>query len=103
MMMSAPSPIWASMALSGLKKCDEPSRCERKVTPSSVHLAQFVQAENLEAARVGENRARPGHETMQAAELPHLLHSRPQIKMVGIPQKDLYADFFQDVLRNAFD
>jgi len=36
--MSAPSPICAAMALSGLKKCDEPSRCERKVTPSSVTL-----------------------------------------------------------------
>ncbi len=68
-----------------------------------VHLAQFVQAENLEAARVGENRARPGHETMQAAKLAHLLHSGPQIKMVGIPQKDLYAEFLQNVLRNPFD
>src|SRR6266567_8646443 len=36
--MSAPRPIWASIALSGLKKCDEPSRWERKVTPSSLIL-----------------------------------------------------------------
>ena len=68
-----------------------------------VHLAKFVQAENLEAARVRENRARPRHETMQAAQLAHLLHPRPQIKMVGISQKDLDAQFFQNVLRNAFD
>src|SRR6202451_4935241 len=30
MMMSAPHPICASMALSGLEKCGEPSRCERE-------------------------------------------------------------------------
>src|SRR6266851_8366446 len=36
--MSAPRPIWVSIALSGLKKCDEPSRWERKVTPCSLIL-----------------------------------------------------------------
>src|SRR5205814_1707981 len=38
MMMSAPSPIWASVAASGLRNCVEPSRWERNVTPSSVNL-----------------------------------------------------------------
>src|ERR1700739_375317 len=38
MMMSAPSPICASIALSGLKKCEDPSRCDRNVTPSSLTL-----------------------------------------------------------------
>ncbi len=67
------------------------------------HLAQFVQTENLEAAGVGENRARPRHEAMQPAQLADLLDSRPQIKMVGISQKNLDAEFFQNVLRDAFD
>ncbi len=40
---------------------------------------------------------------MQSAQLPHLLHSGPQIKMVSIAQEDLYPELFQDVLRNAFD
>ena len=66
-------------------------------------LAQFVQAENLEAAGVGENRARPGHEAMQSAQLADLLHPRPQVKMVGVPQKNLDAELFQNVLRDAFD
>ena len=66
------------------------------------HLAQFVQTENLETAGVGENRARPRHETVQPAQLAHLLDSRPQIKMVGIAQQNLYAEFLQNVLRHAF-
>ena len=65
-------------------------------------LPQFVQAENLEAAGVGENRPRPRHEAMQPTRLPHLLHSRAQIKMVSISQQDLNADVFENVLRNAF-
>src|SRR5271170_2376832 len=36
--MSAPSAISISSAFSGERKCSEPSRCERNVTPSSVTL-----------------------------------------------------------------
>ncbi len=67
------------------------------------HFAKFVQTENLEAARVGENGARPRHEAMQPAQLADLRDSGSQVEMVGIAQKDLYAEIFQDVLRNAFD
>src|SRR5947209_7347153 len=38
MMMSAPSAICISMERSGVNRCEEPSRWERKVTPSSVIL-----------------------------------------------------------------
>ena len=65
------------------------------------HLTQLVQTEDLESARVGQNGARPRHETVQPTQLAHLLHSRPQVKMVGIPQKNLHSQFLQDVLRNA--
>ena len=64
---------------------------------------QFTKAENLESAGVGKNRAGPGHEPVQAAEFPHLLHAGTQVQMVGIPQKDLHAEIFQDVLGHAFD
>jgi hypothetical protein len=37
-MMSAPRAISISSAFSGERKCSEPSRCERKVTPSFVTL-----------------------------------------------------------------
>ncbi len=67
------------------------------------HLAQFIQTENLETARIGENRARPRHEAIQPAQLADLLDSGPQVKMVGITQEDLYTEFLEDVLRNALD
>ena len=38
MMMSAPNAISISSAFSGERKCSEPSRCERNVTPSFVTL-----------------------------------------------------------------
>src|SRR5215470_2043021 len=40
--MSAPKPICAAIALSGVKTCEEPSRCERKVTPSSFTLLKSL-------------------------------------------------------------
>ena len=66
-------------------------------------LAQFTQAENLEAAGIGENRPRPCHETMQSTEIADGLDSRAQIKMVGIAQQDLNAKIFEEVLGHAFD
>ena len=56
MMMSAPRPISAAMALSGLKKCDEPSRCERNATPSSVTLRRSLRLKTWkppESVRMG--------------------------------------------------
>src|SRR5580704_18371442 len=68
-----------------------------------IDLAQLVQAENLKAARVGEDRAPPRHKAVQSAQLPHSLNSRPQIKVISIAENDLGAEFFQSLLRNAFD
>ena len=66
-------------------------------------LAQIVQAENLEAAGVGENRPRPRHEAMQSAQLADLLDSRPQVEVISVSQKNLDAEFLENVLRNALD
>ena len=65
--------------------------------------AQLVEAENLESPGVGENRPGPRHETMQAAELADLFHSRPQVEVIGIAEKNLDPEFFKNVLRNALD
>src|SRR5580658_732756 len=65
------------------------------------HLAQFAEAENLEAARIGENRARPRHEFVQPAHLADQFMSRTEIKMVGIRKQDLYEKVFQVLLRQA--
>ncbi len=103
MMMSAPRPICASIALSGLKKCSEPSRWERNVTPSSFDLAQLIEAEYLKSAGVGKNRAGPRHKAVQSTQLADLLDPRSQVKVIGIAQQNLNAQFFEDVLRNPFD
>ena len=66
------------------------------------YLPQITKTENLESARIGQNRARPRHEPVQAAHPSHLLDSRPQIKMIGIAKKNLYVKVFENVLRNAF-
>ncbi len=66
-------------------------------------FAQLIKTEYLEAARVGKNRARPCHEAMQSAKLSHLLDPRPKIKVIGVPQKNLDAQFFENVLGNALD
>ena len=49
-------------------RCIEPSICERNVTPLLVELAQLRQRHHLEAAGIGEDRPRPVHELVQAAE-----------------------------------
>ena len=40
---------------------------------------------------------------MQATHPADLLHAGTQVKMVGISQQNLDAEFFQNVLRHAFD
>jgi hypothetical protein len=66
-------------------------------------LAQIVQAENLEAARIGEDGSIPRHEAVQPAHLANRLDSGTQIKMIGIAEQNLDAKLFQHILRNALD
>ena len=65
------------------------------------HFAQFAQAENLEAAGIGENRARPGHEFVQPAQLADQFMAGTQIEMIGIGKQDLHAEVFEILLRLA--
>jgi len=41
-------------------------------------FSQAAQAENLEAARIGEDRPRPGHEAMQSAHVAYQFVARAQ-------------------------
>ena len=66
-------------------------------------LAQIAEAENLKAAGVGEDKVVSRHELLHPAELADRLHTRPQIKMVGVIQQDLDAELLQRVLRYALD
>ena len=66
-------------------------------------FAQFAEAENLEAARVGEDGAGPGHKFVQAAELADQLMARTKIEMIGVREQNLDAEIFEVLLGLAFD
>ncbi len=66
-------------------------------------FAQIVQAEHLEAAGIGEDRARPCHETVQASELADGLDSRTQIEVISVAEKNLNPEFLENILRHGFD
>jgi hypothetical protein len=55
-------------------------------------LAQRAQAEDLEAARIGEDRSVPAHEAMQAAVGGDDLQPRPQPEVEGVAEHDLRAE-----------
>ncbi len=88
-MMSAPS-LRSS--------CDDRLWCE--AMPGAVHVAaelhallvecpQGLQGEHLKSARVGEDRARPSHERVQAAEGPDQFRPRAQMEVIGVGQQHL--------------
>src|SRR5271155_2062719 len=59
-------------------------------------LAQLVQAENLESAGIGQDGLRPRHEAMQPAQPSNGFDSRTQVEVIGIAEKNLDAEFFQN-------
>ena len=67
------------------------------------HLAQLIQTKDLKATRIGKDTALPRHETMKSAHVADRLMTWSQIKMVGVAKKNLNAQLFQNVLRNALD
>ena len=69
------------------------------------HLAQLGQAEDLETARVGQQRPLPAHEAMQAAHAPDEFVPRPQSEVIGVGQNHLRtravrANLLQRLLRH---
>ena len=59
------------------------------------HLAQRREAENLEAAAVGKDRAVPVHEAVQTAGLGHDFHARLEKQMIGVAEDDLGVELDQ--------
>ena len=51
-------------------------------------LPQAAQAENLKAAGIGQDRARPRHEPMQSAQPLNRLMPGPQIQMIGVAKNN---------------
>ena len=61
------------------------------------------QAEDLEAARVGEDRPVPAHERVQAAERGHHLLTRPKRQVIGVGQEHPRAGRSELVGRQPLD
>ncbi len=58
-----------------------------------VHVQQRVaEREHLEPARVGEDRAVPAHERVQAAELGDEVLAGPEVEVVRVAEKDARAE-----------
>ncbi len=96
----------ADLRLDGALRAEEVRRAvemRAKCNPFLVDFAKLVQAENLEAAGIGQDRPRPRHETMQPAQLADGFHPGTQVEVIGIAEKNLNPEFFQNVLRHAFD
>ena len=62
-----------------------------------------AQREHLESAAVGHQRAIPGHEAVQAAQIAHRLCSWSQQQVIGIGQKHACTQVVQFSRRDAFD
>ena len=52
---------------------------------------QLRQRHHLKAARVGKDRMRPVHESVQSAECGDALRRRPQHQMIGVAEHDVGA------------
>ena len=87
--MSDPSCAWMSAAFSGVSRCAEPSRCDRKSRALLVDRPALGEAEHLVAAAVGEDRLRPADEAVQPAAPRDQIVAGPQIQVIGVAEQDL--------------
>lgn len=65
-------------------------------------FAQRAQRKDLEAARVGEDRAVPAHEVVQAAVRGDHFQPRAQPQVEGVAEADLRTDFGEVARRHRF-
>ena len=65
-------------------------------------FAQLRERKNLEPAAIGENRAIPTHEVVQAAKMFDDVESRPNEQVVGVSQNNLRIQFAEFARTNRF-
>ena len=91
--MSLPRFAWMRAASSGVKRV---SRAVVDVTERDAVVVdardRVAEREDLEAARVGEDRPVPRHEAMQAAELGDQRVAGPEMQVVRVAEHDLRAE-----------
>ncbi len=86
MVIVASSWRWISVALSGVRRCGAAVEVRAEGDAVLVQLAQRGQRHDLEAAAVGQDRAGPVHEPVQAAEPLDPVGAGPQHQVVGVAE-----------------
>jgi hypothetical protein len=84
------------MECSGEKKWLLPSKCDRKLTPSSVTLRRLLSEKTWKPPG-------PTDEAVQAAKTADELVAGAQIEVIGVAEDDFRAERFQRVLRDGLD
>ncbi len=87
--MSPPSSAWISIDRSGVSRWLGAVDVRLEGGALLGDLADRGEAHDLEAARVGEDRAAPAHEGVQAAEARDALGAGPQHQVVGVAEHDV--------------
>ena len=89
----------------GLRIQKDPGTVHRalELHPGLGDLAHGAQAEHLETAGVGQDRAAPAHEIVQVAMLLDDLRTRAQPQVEGIAEDDLGADLVDVPGQHALD
>ena len=86
---SLPSVSWIAIERSGVNLQCRPIDVGAKRDAIFGHFGALGQAEDLKSAAVGQDRPRPPHELVQAAESGDRLFAGAQSQMVGVGQHDL--------------
>ena len=101
--MSEPSASWTPTASSGVNRWTRPVEMAAERDAVLVHDPQVAQRDDLEAARVGQDRAVPVHEPMQPAEPRDPVVAGPQVQVVRVGEDDRGARVADVVGRQRLD
>ena len=93
--MSEPSVRWISIASFGPRNNKRAVNVRTEFDAVRLDFPDFGEAENLEAAAVGEDRPFPIHEFVQAAGGADDVESGPEVEMVSVAEDDLRAHLQQ--------
>ena len=91
------------MLSSGVSSSLSPLTGDWNATPRSLTLRVGAERPDLEAAAVGEDRARPAFEAVQAAEAGEHVEPGAQPQVEGVAEEDLRAHRLEGIRPHAFD
>ncbi len=91
------------MLSSGVQKCLRAVEDRAELDAVVGELERVGEAEDLEAARVGEDGAVPVHERVQTAGVAHDVGTGAQVEVVGVGEQHLRADVVQLRRGDALD